>query len=335
MKWLRQARWRTAAVLAAGQTALFPLAAAPATNFPAPPRSLFAPTNIVPPLTPLTQAKSPVEFFRELLAMTPADRENYLTNRPPEIRSRLLAKIQEYQALDPGERELRLRATELRWYLPPLLHESPAGRAERLAAVPDGLRDLVSARLAQWDILPPPLQQEFLENERALRYFTHVDSTNGPPTPGGGWERTPPDSDLARWNALSEEQRQRITDQFNQFFEFTPMEKQKTLGTLSPREQRQMERTLGTFAQLPPAQRRDCIRAFTKFAGMSPSDRAEFLKNAERWSQMSPQERRTWHDLVANVPPWPAMPEPPVPPLPQLTPELPPRLHPPVATNHN
>jgi len=329
MNCLRQVRWRTAVVLAAGQITVLPLFAASVTNLPAPHRLPFVPTNILPPLP---QMKPPVEFFRELLAMTPAEQENYLTNRPPEIRSRILAKIHEYQALDPNEREMRLRATELRWYLPPLLREAPTNRANRLAAVPDDLRGLVKARLVQWDILPPPLQQEFLENERALRYFTHVDSTNGPPTPGGGRERPPPDSDLARWNALSEVQRQRITDRFNQFFELAPMEKRETLDTLSPTERRQMEKTLQTFGQLPPAQRAQCIHAFTEFADMNPSDKREFLKNAERWSQMSPQERQTWRDLVANVPKWPPMRLPPMPPIP---PQLAPHPHPTVATNHN
>jgi len=314
MSFPRQMCQRIVAVFAVGQIAVLPLAAATATNRPALHRLMVAPTNIAPPLPP--QTKPPVAFFRELLAMTPAQQENYLTNRPPEVRSRILAKIHEYQALDPNERELRLRATELRWYLLPLLRTPPADRAARLAAVPDDLRDLVKARLAQWDILLPPLQQEFLENERALRYFSHVDATNNPPLPGGGG-RTPPDSDLARWNALSDEQRQRITVQFNQFFELKPMEKQKTLGTLSPLERRQMEKTLQTFDQLPPLQRRECVHAFTKFAGMSPQDRAEFLKNAERWSQMSAQERRTWRDLVANVPKWPPTPPPPMPPVPQ------------------
>ena len=332
MNWLWQARGRTAAVLAAGQIAVLPLAGAPATNAPAPYRLIPTATNILPSLP---QAKSPVALFRELLAMPPAEQANYLSNRPPEIRSRILAKIHEYQALDPRERELRLRATELRWYLLPLLRTPPTDRAERLAAVPEGLRDLVKARLGEWDILPPPLQQEFLDNEHALRYFTHLDATNGPPLAVGG-ERTPPDSELARWNALSGEQRQRITHQFNHFFELSPAEKRETLGTLSPLERRQMEKTLQTFDQLTPQQRRECVRAFTNFAGMNLHDRAEFLKNAERWSRMSPQERRTWRDLVAQMPPMPPVPMPPapMPPMPRLPTPSPPHPHPAVATNH-
>ena len=117
--------------------------------------------------------KSPVDLFRELLAMTPAERENYLTNRPPGIRDRILAKVREYEALDPNERELRLRATELRWYLLPLMHESPTNRAARLAAIPDDLRPLVKNRLQQWDILPPPLQ-DGISGERARPALFHA-----------------------------------------------------------------------------------------------------------------------------------------------------------------
>ena len=166
--------------------------------------------------------KSPVDLFRELLAMTHAERENYLTNRPPGIRARILAKLRDYEALDPNERELRLRATELRWYLLPLLHESPTNRAAQLAAIPDDLQPLVKNRLQQWQILPPPMQTEFLESERTLRYFTHVDSPNNPPLPP-----MPPNPDMARWNTLSDDQRQKITAQCNRFFELTPMEKRK------------------------------------------------------------------------------------------------------------
>jgi hypothetical protein len=140
-------------------------------------------------------------------------RAGKLPDEPPAgIRARILAKVREYEALDPNERELRLRATELRWYLLPLLHESPTNRAARLAAIPDDLRPW-SKPPPQWDILPPPLQEEFLESERALRYFTHVDLSNSPPMPpmppDHGWHHGPPDADLAHWNTLSEDQRQK------------------------------------------------------------------------------------------------------------------------------
>jgi hypothetical protein len=327
-----QVRCWLAAVFAVGQFAAFQLIAETVTNVPAPQKLFSAPTNLS--LPPVPHLKSPVNLFRELLALTPAERENSLTNRPLGIRDRILAKVLEYEALDPNERELRLRATELRWYLLPLLHESPTIRAARLAQVPDDLRDLVKTRLDLWNILPPPLQQEFFESERALRYFTHVDSPNNPPMPpippGRGRHHGPQDNDVARWNALPEDQHQKITAQFNQFFELTPEEKQETLNTLSYAERQQMEKTLETFGKLPPAQRFTCIRAFAKFAGMNAVEKREFLKNAERWSQMSPKERQTWRDLVVNVPQWP-----PLPPGMMMPPPLPPEVQSAMATNKN
>jgi len=253
---------------------------------PAPPMlAATAASQPPPPLPPL--ASSPVTFFRELLAMSPAERNNSLTNRTPEARARIMAKVREYQKLAPDERELRLRATELRWYLTPLFRTAPADREPSLAQVPDGLRELVKSRLAQWDLLPPPLQKEFLDNDRALHYFAHVETTNS--------TTASPDA-------------QKISEQFNRFFELTDSEKAQTLATLSDSERAAMEKTLQSFEKLPLQQRVQCIRNYAKFAGMSSTERVEFLKNAERWSQMSPRERQSWRDLVANVPLWPPMP---------------------------
>ena len=262
--------------------------------------------NLLPPL-PTVQA--PVSYFRQLLTMSAAERNQALASRSPEARARILAKIKEYQALNPNERELRLRATELRWYLTPLLRTPPADRAQGLAQVPADLRELAKSRLTQWDLLPPPLQQEFLANDKTLHYFTRVQPTNPPPASPG---------------------QQKIAEQFNQFLDFTPGEKQQILATLSEGERAQMEKTLKTFEQLPARQRVACERNYAKFAGMSGTERAEFIKNAENWSKMSPAERQTWRDLVAHVPLWPPTPPPAPPPLPRGTQKAP---RPSMATN--
>lgn len=274
----------------------------PAGQIPAPPAVA---TNLMPPVLPTT---SPVAVFRHLLDLSFKEREAFLTNRPPEIRAALRAKIAEYLAMDPNERELRLRATELRWQLIPLLRIAPADRGPRLAVVPEDLAPLVKSRLAEWDKLPASLQQEFLANDRTRLYFALVDATN-----------------QSAANDPAEIQRQKIASQFNQFFDLTPEEKQSVLKTLSGTERAQMEGTLRAFDKLPPLQRIECVRAFTKFAGLSPAERAEFLKNAEHWSKMSPQERKTWRDLVARVPTWPPLPR-------RLLPPPPPHL--PIPVNH-
>jgi hypothetical protein len=257
------------------------------------------------PVPPYPPGFSPVDLFRQLLVMTPDERDSYLAKRPPEIRQRILDKIQEYLALDPDERELRLRATELRWYLLPLMRDPPARRDADLARVPDRIRDLVKSRLIQWEILPPELQQEFLENERAAHYLSGLTNSTSEEE---GLTAAPSGEELAQWKSLSEKQRNVIATQFNAFFELTPDEKQQTLNTLSDAERAQMEKTLQAYADLSPDQRLECIRAFNEFADMTPQDRVEFLKNAERWSQLTPRERQAWRDLVEDVPKWPPLP---------------------------
>jgi hypothetical protein len=267
--------------------ALAALAASAQPQFPTEPNSSAAAITLLPMPPPVPQIQSPVTFFRQLLAMSPSERIISLTNRTPETRARIMAKVHEYLVLSPDERELRLRSTELRWYLTPLFRMAPADREPRLALVPDDMRALVKSRLTQWDLLPPPLQQEFLANDRALHYFAHIETTN---------------------SATTSSEQQTIAGQFNQIFELTPEEKQQALKTLSNAERAQMEKTLQAFGQLPPRQRLLCVKNYARFTGMSPAERADFLKNAQRWSQMSPQERQTWRDLVANVPLWPPLP---------------------------
>jgi hypothetical protein len=290
------------ALLAAGQFFVRPLPAQDAPGFTTSTNAISVRTD-GRSQSPLE--KSPVDSFRRLLAMTPDEREIYLTKRPPEIHDRINAKISEYAALDPNERELRLRATDLRWYLVPLLRESPTNRAARLAQIPVDMRELVQYRLDEWTILPPTLQEEFLENEHILGYFAQVDTGS---RPAENFGRVPSEAERAHWNELSEPERRQVAAGFKQFFELTPDEKEKALNTLSEPERVQMQNTLRSFENMTAAQRVECVNAFAKFASMSPPEKTMFLKNAERWSAMSPAERQAWRDLVVHVPQWAPLP---------------------------
>jgi hypothetical protein len=270
--------WLPAVLAASFLLASFPVSTA--TNTPA-----------TPPLPPL---KSPVDAFRTLLLMPAAEQQKLLAIRPPEMRERILEKIHEYRSLTPEERDLRLQATELRWYLVPLLSVPATNRAAQLALIPQPTRELVEARLQHWTLLPPPLRQVLLTNQEAVKYLTHFDgTTNAPPQ--------------------AEALRHRMQQTVERFFELTQNEKEKTLSAFSEVERQQMEKTIAAFERLTPAQRGRCVRSFTKFATMSPEERQEFLKNAERWSQMSPTEREVWRELVSRAPIMPPLPQPPLP----------------------
>src|SRR4051812_7887549 len=72
-------------------------------------------------LPPAPTRSSPVDYFRELLAMSSTERKAALTNRPAENQKAILAKVREYESMKPDQREWKLKATELRWYLAPLM----------------------------------------------------------------------------------------------------------------------------------------------------------------------------------------------------------------------
>ena len=94
---------------------------------------------------------SPVEYSRKLLGMTAVERRDLLAGRSPESRKQIMTKVREYESLRPNVRELRLQATELRWYLAPLMKTPSTNRAPALALIPPDDRVRVEARLKEWD----------------------------------------------------------------------------------------------------------------------------------------------------------------------------------------
>lgn len=267
------------------------------------------PTPVEDP--PVPMLKSPVAVFRELLSMGPAERQTFLETRPPENQRSLERKLREYESLDRNEREWRLQATELRFYLMPLMSAAPTNRPTQLKALPAGIRPLVVNRLRSWDALPEETRQELLANEAAMRYFTGAGAPPVPPqaetsTPRPGGDRV--EASLERWRAMPPGERLKAQQRFNLFFELSATEKERAMKNLSEEERRQIEKTLGVFSDLPPAQRAQCIRAFNSFVGLSPEDRRQFLRNAQVWSRMTPGERNEWRALVDKLSHQPAPP---------------------------
>jgi hypothetical protein len=270
--------------------------------------------------------KPPVELFRAFLTMTPGELRESLANRSPEAQKLILAKVREYKAMTPEQRELRLRVTELRWYLLPLLSSPATNRAARVESVPSDLRKLVEDRLQQWDKLSGEAQKQVLDNESTIQFYFEL-AASTPERQAETMTNIAPamrenlESGLRRWRALTPEQRQAVVNHVREFFDVTPVEKEKILGTLSEPERAQIEKTLRTFDGLTPSQRVQCLKSFQKFASLSPEERRQFLKNAERWRLMTPTERQSWRNLVANLSQQPPLP-------PGLnSPPLPPAMH--------
>jgi len=316
-----------------------------------------------------TRYRFPTEFLRELLAAGPAERERLLAERAErdrrfhesfyggaksmseeekrqKVEKRVQdsqqfwhAKIREYEALTPEQREQRITVTEsmamLREHLTPLMRLPAAERTERLARVPEADRPLVERRLNIWDSLPAGLQTQVLEHNSALHYFARLEST--PPELRPGYlDRLPShirrklEEDIQRWQDLPADQREVMQRQFAALFKMPESEKEKTLDFLPEPERRKLEQALGQFDQLPPDQRRKCMDAYKTYSNMSPEQRQQFLINAERWKNMSEEEKAVWRAMAAKLPPLPPgmntpppgmrMPLPPVPPVPAAQP---------------
>ncbi len=271
------------------------------------------PARVGAPQPPMPPApKSPVESFRQLLAMKLAEREQALSNRPPEIRKRILEKVQHYLAMRADDRELSLRTTEVEWYFSNLRQLSAANRSAQLQSIPEADRQMVESRLAIWDKLSPEQQQD------VLKYMPLLS-----PPPGVA----PPSDDKAReinrrlddWKKLSPDQRRDIYSRFQDFFKLTDEEREKTLHVLSEPERAQIEKALVTFDRMPPARRHSILVTLPRLEALSDQEREEFVRNADRWQAMTPAERQTLRILTTQLPPPVPMP-PPFPPMPSKIP---------------
>ena len=254
-------------------------------------------------MAPLPTIKSPVDVFRSLLHMSGAERKAFLADRSPQAQKQIMAKLREYESLRPNVRELRLRVTELGWYLLPMLSTPATNRQAELALIPEEYRKSLEERLKQWDRLPSSEQQELLTNAPVIQYF--IGLASGPPNPAtiSPARLKMLRSGVEQWQLLPEDHRREMLARFKQFFDLTFDEKRKALSTLSEAEQHQMERTLEAYSSLTPEQRVTCISSFEKFTRLSVEERQQFLKNADRWKLMTPDERQAWRDLVNKLPP--------------------------------
>jgi hypothetical protein len=266
--------------------------------------TLTVSTNL-PPL-PVFQPRT--EFFRKVLAMSAAQQEAWLTNRPPQVRPQLEAKIREYQAMSPEAREAVLRATELHEYLEYFIKAPVADRAPQLAQVPLRYRATIKMKLDEFNLLPPGLQQEVLAGKTTANYFLNprppafrIAHRAATPPP------LPPEP-LGYLSRLSPAQRQEMYASFQHFFDLDNDARRKILSTLPPVERGTVEKTLHDLENLPPEQRDRGLRSISTLAGMSDEQRQAFFENAELWRQLPPSERQTWRKVVVHLPPMPSDP---------------------------
>ena len=299
--------------LVALMAAVLPVVAIAAEVKPSPTANPGA-ASAVPPLPP--PPKSPIQFFRELLGASAADRDKLLEDKSPEHRQVIQKSLRVYDVLAADEREVRVRTMELRYYFNFALRGPATNRSERVKALPDLYRQPVTGRLAYWDKLSLDVQKQLLEHELVLRLSgtrTNVAITGL-------------SSNMYQWQSLPDSRRRQIEESFARIFEMTDAERAAAMDAAArqytPAEREQMEVAMTKFRALPKDQRDRALGGFQRFTQLSAEEKRQFLRSAELWEKMSPAERQKWRELVAKLPPMPPVPpgfgEPPMPPMPPL-----------------
>ena len=265
------------------------------------------PVTAAPPAPPPLPA-SPVDTFRKILAMPEAEREKFLATLSPEKRDVVRLKLDEYQGLPAEHREARLRALQVRVHVRHLIKLPATNRVDRLSLLPLVERQLVEARLMDWDQLPPNLQKEVLTNEIAIRHIASL--------PDFKFDRAlppfPPDAkvakELAHWNTRSEGERADILRVYESFFEeFSPDKRGKILA-----ERPEVEKRVAPIVSMSKEQRDRYIAGLKRFNALTPAQRQVFLNNAATWEKMTPAQRDSWRVLARKLTPT-LPPPPPVP----------------------
>lgn len=251
------------------------------------------------------------ENLRALLALPPDQREQKLAHRPAKHRDFLQARLAEFDALPPLDREIRLRLLELRSVLVPLLKTPPTERAALLELVPREHRMLVTAQLRSWDTLDVARQQQILASESTWAFLPPIESRRNPaPTlppapPSRADHRQQLEERLASWQAMRPEQRDQAVQQLDRFLALNDTKRQQVLAAMPPARRHSLEKLAQAFGRLAPRERQRCLSAFLEVAEMSEESRNQFWQSADRWKAMSPEERSAWRTFTAHLPPQP------------------------------
>lgn len=268
-----------------------------------------------PPVPTAQPTPAPTELFRRLLAASPQERQKLLAGKPASSVLVISNALREYEALSPGQREVRLRTLELGWYLDPLLRLPAQQRSERLATVPEEWRPPIEQRLKFWDSLPEDLRQQVLASRSAVRVLLVPSAAEplGPPRPPS----SPAASGFPPVPDAKQAQRQRLRASLRLLFDLDGKEQQRILESLPDPHQLHLKKAIEAVQALPAAQRDLCIAGLLKYSSLSPEQQQQFLKNCQRWAALSPEEQAALRRLAAlrqGLPPRPPGALPPLPP---------------------
>ena len=285
--------------------------------------------SISPPALPEVK-DSPIGHLQTLLEAPEERRSQMLSQHKETSRTFWKRKLNEYGAMDPNEREKKLREAQLHWYLLLILRTPAEDRDTKLLQIPESDRGLIESRLKEWQELPNALQIDIMTHLPALRYFGRLVSLTPEARKKALEEATQdgnrPDMNSPAWENLDSQRRRSMFLAYQKFFTLEEEKRSRVLAKIPMPQRLSIQSRIQQLENLSPELKEKCLVALEKYAEMTRNERILFRVNAERWKQMPATEHAVWKEVVKKWPPLPPIRTRSTPPIPSFKkrPSLPP-----------
>ena len=262
---------------------------------------------------------SPVEKFRLLLEASSSELNSELDTYPEETRSRIRLKITEYRKLSVEKRRQKLVATELRWYLPPLLNVDQETRDLHLKKLEPILANVIYQRLLTWDTLPEDLKSSSSKSSLIIGHLSKAPSLNPPlPNPSASGtlasaaqpssQNTPSlpgapgnSGSVKASNPVSEERLQRL----QAYFGMSQEAKNATLKDASLMSDSIFMSRLNWLETMPEQLWERVLSHLIRFQELSAEEKKAFGQSIKTWNRLPQAEKQAMRNLVKRTPPFP------------------------------
>ncbi len=226
---------------------------------------------------------SPISHFRQLLELNTQQREAIILRQEPSTRRILERKLEEYASLSEGEKEFRLFATELHFYLEPMIGRDSSIEKIPADRIPDSIIPHLRTAMDFWNQLPVSQRDLLLSKKKAITYLITLTYSS------------------ARLSAIVPEQSDEW-ESLNRFLALS-LDKQKAfLNSYGLAGNTRIVQVLEKMASLSADQRDRSVHALTCYLSFPPAMKDRFMDGVHTWNSMKPTERTVWRQIADRYP---------------------------------
>nr|MBI1231025.1 hypothetical protein [Cytophagales bacterium] len=229
-------------------------------------------------------SNSPIEHFRFILNLSSEDLEKYIVRQKPHVQAILRKKVEEYASLSIAEKDFRLRATELHYYLDSLLEHNSTVSLASLPPLPESLREEIMRAVHFWNNLSNAQRDLLFTKKATISYLVSLSSENAPPMPVN---------------------RPAMSSEWANLYHFLqlPYEKQKDfLGSHKLNKAPKMQKVLEAFSKMSMDEKERSANALVCFLSFPRDLQDRVSDGLTHWNSLDPSERTVWREIAGRSP---------------------------------